>query len=390
MIFRQDLYWDNLPTKKIKSKIKRFQNLKNTFLKDIKDPFFLFTGTGNINFNRFKRDKKLLDKLKKRNTQIFLYEPVSYYLKTEKHYSLGYYSEFHSFHNNSKNIRASELDSIQKFSKNTGIKFTVNTCDYGLKTLLQEFYPELNIVCRDLFLRQAVLAYMPKVDGFRNITKKFWCGNSRYTIHRHIIMCYLVNKSGNYSWRFKGGCDWSDVVDWIENMPMNALSSGAHFLNNKDFYLDFKTDKLTLIEKNGHYQPEGPFSNPNYEYYKTFRETFLAIINETRFAQPTANISEKVIDAMNYRSPFVLVAPPYSLKYLKILGFKTFSGYWDESYDEEENHSERMKKIFKIIDFIDSLSFKELNTMYSSMSSILDHNRNLLKNLQTNSEILNV
>lgn len=391
MTFVQDLFWHNMPSKRFSSKLGNFNGLtKTTFLKDVSDPFLIYTGTNNINFKNFRKDRKCISKLRKVNPHIFLFEPVSYYLSDEDDYSLGYYSEFHNKHNISGNIRAAELDSIQEFSREFGITFTVNSCDYGLNTLLGELYPELNILCRDLFLRQASRSVINDLDLKRDIKKKFWCGNGRYTIHRHIIMCYLVNKSGNYSWRFKGGTDWSNSIDWIENLPMEKLSAGSHFLNQKDFYLDFKTDKVEVLEKNGHYLPEGPFSNPNMAYYKTFRECFLAVINETRFAQPTANFSEKIIDAINYGSPFLLVAPPRTLEYLKTFGFKTFSGYWSESYDLEENHSERMKKIFKIIDFIDSLDLKELNSMYSSMIPILKYNREHLKNFCLDSRIINV
>ena len=392
MSFEQDLYWHNMPSKRFPSRLINFNYLiKTPFFKRFSNPFLLYTGTNELNFRDFKRDTKNISKLRKKSPHIFLYEPVSYYLTTEKDYSLGYYSEFHNKHNNSGNIRAAELDSIQEFSKEFGVRFTVNTCDYGLNTILGHLYPEMNIVCRDIFLRQASRTIISTLDVTKkDISKKFWCGNGRYTIHRHMIMCYLVNKSGNYSWRFKSGIDWSDWVDWIEDMPLSILSPNAHFLNEKDYYLDFETEKVDVFGKDGHYLPAGPFSHPSMHYYKTFRECFLAVVNETRFAQPTANFSEKVIDAINYGSPFLLVAPPRTLEYLKTFGFKTFSGYWDEGYDLEENHSKRMKMIFKIIDYINSLSLKELTAMHSSMLSILKHNRKILSQLHINSEIIHV
>ena len=47
--------------------------------------------------------------------------------------------------------------------------------------------------------------------------------------------------------------------------------------------------------------------------------------------------------------PFVLISRPNSLEYLKIIGFKTFSDFWDESYDTIVDDFERMNKIYDLI-----------------------------------------
>lgn len=384
MSFTQGLFWKNLPSKKIKNNsLKMFKYLEqNTFFKKVNEPAFLYTGTNNIDFSKLYEDPKLISKLRKRSPQMFLYEPVSYYIKGSHDHNLGYYSEFHSKHNLSNKIRADELDSIQKFAKDIGTIITVHSCDYRLDKYVGEHYPNLKLLCNDLFLRQACTSWMPDVVYDRKITKPFWCGNGRYTIHRHIIMSYLADKPGNYSWHFKDNDDfiskkWSNYVDWVEDIE---LEEGAKLLNTKSFSLDFKTNTVEILEKNGHYIPDGAFSNPNINYRKTFLNSFVCIINETRFAQPTGNVSEKVIDAINYANPFILVAPPKSLEMIKKIGIKTFSDFWDESYDQEENHNKRMKMIFNLIDEINNKPISELNNIYKQMIPILKHNRTIIEN----------
>lgn len=386
MSFTQGLFWKNLPRKQHADRLTRavIHLNEKTFFKDINTPLFLYTGTNSIDFSTFTKPPKLLNKLKKNPPSIFLYEPVSYYFQNHNDHILGYYSEFHSKYNFSKKLRADELDSIQDFAEKIGTNITVYGCDYKLNDYQGHNYPNLKLICNDIFLRQACLSYMDKVDYDRNITKKFWCGNGRYTIHRHIVMSYLADKLGNYSWHFKGNENWRESVNWLEDLP--DLSKGVELLNNSNFSLDFKTDAVNLNESSGYYKPEGPFSSPNNEYRKTFLDSFVCIINETRFAQPTGNVSEKVIDAINYANPFVLVAPPRSLELLKKIGIRTFSDYWDESYDQEENHSKRMQMIFKIIDKINSMSIDELNKMYKTMIPILKHNREIISKYPTNPE----
>lgn len=391
MDFVQDIYWNNLPSKILKARKKgnTLNNLiKFSFLSSIKEPVFLFTGTNDIDFSFLDKDKKILKKLSKRKVKFFLYEPVSYYFEGSN-FNLSYYSEFHSDHNWSTKLRAEELDCLNELGKKiNGI--VVNHGDYGLQKFVKEKYPYLTFRCRDIFLRQAATSYMPiSSKTIPRITKKFWCGNGRYTIHRHIIMCYLADKSGNYSWWFRGDTNWESVVDWIEELPRDYLKKNNNMLNRNKWELDFSSNTIDIDEKHCLYLPDGPFSQPNIKYKNTFDECFVCIVNETRFAQPTANFSEKVIDAINYRKPFIVVAPPKTLEYMKKFGFKTFSSYWDESYDTIENHNDRMLAIFKLIDEINSKSIEELNDINLHMQELLEYNRDVLKNLPKNDTVIN-
>jgi len=391
MSFEQKLFWNNMPSKIIRHS-KKNDNLKKlfqeSFLRYINEPFFLYTGTNDIDFTFLDKDPKIIKKLCKRKVKFFLYEPVSYYFDREE-FNLGYYTEFHSDHNNSTNLRAEELDYINDLgSKINGI--VVNHCDYGLDKFLGKKYPYITFRCRDIFIRQAAMSYMPLSNKIiPKITKKFWCGNRRYTIHRHIIMCFLADKSGNYSWYFNSDTDWESHVDWIDDLPKEYLDENNKILNREKFELDFSTDKMQVDEKHILYLPEGAFSQPNIKYKKTFDECFVCIINETRFAQPTANFSEKIIDAINYKKPFIVVAPPKTLEYIRKFGIKTFSDYWDESYDEIENHNDRMLAIFALIDKINSKSLEELNELNQEMQTMLEHNRNIIKQLPRNKSVIN-
>ena len=390
MSFEQKLFWNNMPSKIIRH-TKRNNNLNNllrkSFLGNINEPYFLYTGTNDIDFSFINKDPKLVKKLRKRKVKFFLYEPVSYYFKNEQ-FNLGYYSEFHSKHNKSTNLRAEELDHINEFAERiNGI--VLNHCDYDLDKLLGKKYPHITFRCRDIFIRQGAMSYMPLDPKIiPKITKKFWCGNGRYTIHRHIIMCFLADKPGNYSWYFDSDTDWETTVDWIENLPKDYLNKNNKILNQEKFELDFSSEKMEVDEKHRLYLPDGAFSQPNINYKKTFDECFVCIVNETRFAQPTANFSEKIIDAINYKKPFIIVAPPKTLEYIRKFGVKTFSDYWDESYDKIENHSDRMLAIFALIDKINSKTLEELNELNRDMQTMLEHNRNIIKQLPKNNCVI--
>jgi hypothetical protein len=118
-----------------------------------------------------------------------------------------------------------------------------------------------------------------------------------------------------------------------------------------------------------------PRLNPLGDFYN---DSFCDVINETRFAQHCGNYSEKLYQAIRYKKPFILVAPPYTIEYAKRMGFKTFSDFWDESYDQETNHEKRIIKILNLMNYINSKSINELREIYNQMQPILDHNYNCL------------
>ena len=112
------------------------------------------------------------------------------------------------------------------------------------------------------------------------------------------------------------------------------------------------------------------------EFYST---AFVDIVTESRFAQPTGNYSEKTYQPIQYKRPFILAAPPHTLKYLKEQGFKTFSDFWDESYDDEFDNAKRMIKLFDLINFIGDKSIHELRQILHDMTPILEFNHNHFK-----------
>lgn len=381
-MFIQGLYYANFYEGQKSNKDLEYI-VKKTFLKNYETPFIIYTGTNSIDFSRITQDPPLLKLLSKHNQiDIFLYEPLSYCFKNQKH-NLGFYSEFDHKLNSNTNLRARELESISKLQRKIGKEnIRVNLCDYRLPKQLKNYYSPLELVCRDLFLRSVSSRSTLLESTACDIKKTFWCGNGRYTIHRHMIMCKLAKYSGNYSWFFEAKTNWSLENTWIKNIDISELEQGNKILNKENFSLDFNMEKTKVGGINGFYKPEYNYENRNIEYKKTFDECFVAIINETRFAQPSANFSEKTLDAVAFLKPFIVVAPPRTLEYFRSMGFRTFSDFWDETYDIIENHSERMKSIFNLIDEIASWDIEKCKQIYEKMMPILHHNAHIRKNLQ--------
>ena len=109
-----------------------------------------------------------------------------------------------------------------------------------------------------------------------------------------------------------------------------------------------------------------------------WKSSFLHIVLET--VVDRQHLTEKIFKPVVLRQPFVLVGGIGSLEYLRSYGFKTFSSFWDESYDEIENLDERMQAIADIVNNIGAMSLNELESMRTGMQEILDHNYNRFYN----------
>jgi hypothetical protein len=288
-----------------------------------------------------------------------------------------------------------ELESINKFAEQNNLtNVTVNTCHYNIE-FIQHKYPNIKLRCRDLHL--ASMVDFPKEDLYPIetidnptdlIDTKFACPNWRYHSARHLVMSYLVDKPGVYSWYYNGSLKSLQNNLWfdLENSPvLNKVKDGVELLNQ---VAPLEINQLSTVSAiNGKVDylkyPGGASGSPsNYRMDEAYLRSFCVVVTESFFALPTGIVSEKVMNAVKLGRPFIIVGPPRTLEYMHKLGFQTFERYWDEDYDGDENHETRLLKIFEVIDYINSMDIDQLKVWYSNMEDILDHNVNLLKNLK--------
>jgi len=378
------------------------------------NPYYIYMYNGNIpELSDIVHEPNVVEELNQRGLDIYLFEPLCSYLEGApqlyppfgtKH-SMSFYSEFnHVQMENKLKLRSDELDTIAEYvNKNQLKNVTVRTCDYNADKyyLYYKLRYRFNVTCDDLFLKYFDTSeFEPLEDNEATgqFTKKFICMNWRWAPHRHLIAAYIVNYSDVYlTWHFRadlgtvGVEPWYTIPYWLQKNPnaFNKIISGFRDINNNAPYtLDLDVTEASSITHK-HLKDIFP-SKVIFDYKKEkfgdnldrikkyYNDIFCDIVTESRFAQPTANYSEKTYRPMFYKKPFILCAPPHTLKYIKEQGFKTFSEFWDESYDTIEDHETRLFEIYKVIDFIYDKSLEELRELYKKMEPILEHNRTLL------------
>jgi len=389
------LFWHNLPSQGNEQRswlgFMQRRLLECTYMgKNIKT-FFIWTGTGRIKqLEEFELTQQQIDNLPDNEIHIYLYEPMTCYINE---LNRGYYHEF-SYPIELDRIKSLELDSIAVFAKRYAGKFGVKvyTGDKGAQ-ILSKNYSTLKIGCKDVFLRIESVRTYPW--WHREITKKFWCANWRWTVHRHLIMAYLSACDGTYSWHLQ--CKWPVLLGngWIDlealrisdkprykrlRQGTDAINSQVYKIDHGNLYSKVESTHTCVIPNQG-----APDSDSR-SFYESYADTFCAVITESRFASPFGNFSEKTFAPIGMLKPFILVAPYATLQYLKEFGFRTWDQWWDESYDLEADPAKRLLKIFDIIDYIDSKSIEELREMYQQMRPILEHNQKILGTIAWNDD----
>ena len=406
------LHWFNIPDLETKreSQVEPFmQHIMNKCFKDYTDPLYIYMYNEQIKeLETINHNEDTVNYLNEKGIHIHLYEPLCSYKANApqlyppfgtKH-TRWFYSEF-SGDVPKEELRADELDSILDYvNRNKLTNVTVHTCDYHVDRYYPYYSNKMKLIGDDLYLKTALPIKVSDPDFQPNFTKKFISANWRYAPHRHIISAVVAPLDSYVSWYYKAEfftiaqAPWYNFHEWKTKEDrldaFNKMITGIQYLNaNGPFNIDLDIKESLLVRDNNYFISHFP-SNVLYDHKNDiidgnnnaleefYKDIFCDIVTESRYAQPTANYSEKVYQPMWYKKPFVLVAPPRTLQVMKLSGFKTFKDFWDESYDLEQNHEERLFKIMKVIDYINSKSIEELRDMYEQMKPILQHNYNVM------------
>lgn len=125
-----------------------------------------------------------------------------------------------------------------------------------------------------------------------------------------------------------------------------------------------------------------------------FQTSYFSVIGETSYFKKmlmseenlynphldSSFCTEKTYRAIACKHPFILVSRPHLLKHLRSFGYKTFSPYIDESYDDIEDDHERLLKIASIIKELCNKNLSFWKDFVEGTKDIVLHNYNTLLN----------
>lgn len=154
---------------------------------------------------------------------------------------------------------------------------------------------------------------------------------------------------------------------------MHANGDNVHFLDYKFSNPKFKLDNPQLINQ----IPTNTVSSAtsaDYDY-TDFVSTQISVVLETVFDDSRIHLTEKTLRPIACGHPFILAAGPGALDYIRSYGFKTFSPWIDESYDQESDSTKRMEKIIWSMKQIENLQGQDRKDFFKKIKSIAEFNK---------------
>ena len=181
------------------------------------------------------------------------------------------------------------------------------------------------------------------------------------------------------------------VLNYLHLTDANLVSDGKISIGDKKDWPKFSPQQLNkynlpfdIVEKS--VAPltidHGRKLDSEYHVYITrilndvYQDTWVSLITESSYFnyEHSVFISEKTFKPIACMQPFIIVGSRHTLKYLRKLGYKTFDGFIDESYDDcgdDTRFAAIIKSLEKIKQIEDKISW------LNSMREILEHNHKL-------------
>ena len=190
-------------------------------------------------------------------------------------------------------------------------------------------------------------------------------GGARW--HRLLMMYHII----------KNGLQHNNI-SFPERCPVENISvlDLAQQFEEKCPGITEMSKNIDLFNRNFASEQGHPMRSYELDLFDESDQSLVYLVTETVFDGQRLHLTEKTFKPIALGMPFILVAPPHSLQYLRSYGFKSFSNYWDESYDLESDPFIRLEKIAKVLGDLDRLSSVQKNDLWQEVQPIVNHNYN--------------
>ena len=202
--------------------------------------------------------------------------------------------------------------------------------------------------------------------------------------HKYLFICYqhVVN---SYRWhriRFQQNLVESGLIDQglVSYFPpeketlVNIIKESTSKHGSQQAEIDALAviDQLVIQYKIDTDSPTGSMST--FIDIEACQSALIHVVSETAFYNGKLHLTEKIFKPIVAKQPFLLLGAHGNLKYFKQYGFKTFSEFWDESYDDIVDDNERVDAVFNILTDLSKLSYEEQCALRQATKEIVEYN----------------
>jgi hypothetical protein len=173
-----------------------------------------------------------------------------------------------------------------------------------------------------------------------------------------------------------------DKADWSSLDPISfeqAFSRASSF--NLGYDLEASRRAYSMVPKSLQSEQGSSYNSVagwNDQHSESNINSYFYVAAETYVHPPYKSMTEKIFKPIANYNPFLVVSFAGALEELRNLGFRTFSGFIDESYDKEPDSTRRMAMVAAEVKRLCDMSKEQIHDWYWSMQDILVHNHNRL------------
>jgi hypothetical protein len=141
----------------------------------------------------------------------------------------------------------------------------------------------------------------------------------------------------------------------------------------------FRNTKISDIDNMRSFVKHEMFENLWGEIYlqpEPYIDTYFSLVTETVFNYPYSFRTEKIAKPLAIGHPWIVASGVGFYRDIRNLGFRTFDGIIDESFDQIENNQDRMERIITVVQ---DLCNQNLQSFLSACESICKYNQQHLR-----------
>jgi Methyltransferase small domain len=248
----------------------------------------------------------------------------------------------------------------------------------------------INVLSASMFhyyLRQSLNTYELDYNTFEvNVkSKKFLCFNKLGREQRLRLLDRMLEKRfvelGYYSYESSDDGNFSEFADTLNSQLYPNVIANKHMFPLRLNITEDRSNPVNVIPDDLQYFKNSYFSIVNETlYYGKPSTSDNPLYHQLNAEYSSIFISEKTFKCLAVKHPFIIFGRPGLLKGLHNLGFKTFSPFFDESYDDIIDDDVRFDTLFNEITRLINLSDDEWLNILKNIEPIIEHNHSLFFN----------
>ena len=248
----------------------------------------------------------------------------------------------------------------------TGCSHQLNVNEFIPHTFDLRFFPVFDIRSSDIWRHAPSPVILDKSNKFMYI-------NAKHLDHRKYILGTLFNNN------------------LVQDGTVTYQCYGDSAEHRPDFSLPRAFSQAQLFEAELLYKlcdEHIPISIDNSDFSgvfprRYFINSYVNIVGETQFVNishwfNTSFVTEKTFNAIANNQMFIVVGQAGSLDLLQHLGYKTFAGIIDETYDTIVHNGDRLEAVSREIVRFLSRPIEDIKNDYVKAQDIILHNRDRL------------